>query len=126
MLFLTTSTLASCAAPNAAPATTTGASASASPTGTPTTASETSSPAVTPTPTPSGPEHCGPGSAIAYEPAAFQASPKIDNKWHPLTPGMQYTTTGTVTNAEGTTERTVIHSVTGLTKVINGVKTQVL
>lgn len=39
---------------------------------------------------------------------------------------MQYTTTGTVTNAEGTAERTVIHSVTGLTKVINGVKTQVL
>lgn len=124
MLFLVTSTLASCAAPNAGPATTTGASAS--PTGSPTTATETSSPAASPTPTPSGPELCGPGSAIAYDPAAFQSTPKIDNKWFPLTPGMQYTTTGTVTNAEGTTERTVIHSVTGLTKVINGVKTQVL
>jgi hypothetical protein len=39
---------------------------------------------------------------------------------------MQYTTTGTVTSADGTTERTVIHSVTGLTKVIDGVKTLVM
>ncbi|WP_256336398.1 hypothetical protein [Arthrobacter sp. ov407] len=43
-----------------------------------------------------------------------------------MTPGMQYTTTGTVTNAEGSTKRTVVHSVTGLTKVINGVKTRVM
>ena len=39
---------------------------------------------------------------------------------------MQYTTTGTVTSAEGTIERTVTHTVTGLTKVVDGVKTQVL
>ncbi|MCU1532966.1 MAG: hypothetical protein JWO49_2537 [Arthrobacter sp.] len=39
---------------------------------------------------------------------------------------MQYTTTGNVVSAEGTTERTVTHSVTGLTKVIDGVKTQVM
>ncbi|WP_427005281.1 hypothetical protein [Pseudarthrobacter sp. H2] len=39
---------------------------------------------------------------------------------------MQYTTTGTVTSADGTTVRTVVHSVTGLTKVIDGVKTLVM
>ncbi|WP_308113807.1 hypothetical protein [Arthrobacter sp. ISL-30] len=36
------------------------------------------------------------------------------------------TTIGQVENAEGTTERIVTHTVTGLTKVIDGVKTQVL
>lgn len=39
---------------------------------------------------------------------------------------MQYTTTGSVASAEGTIERTVTHTVTGLTKVVDGVKTQVL
>ncbi|HSN35092.1 MAG TPA: hypothetical protein VLT34_01970 [Arthrobacter sp.] len=69
---------------------------------------------------------CGPGTVLSFDRGAFQPSPKVDNKWFPLTPGMQYTTTGTVVNAEGTTERMVTHSVTGLTKVIDGVKTQVL
>ena len=80
----------------------------------------------TATAAPPSPELCGPGSAINFDRTDFQAWPRIDNKWFPLTPGMQYTTTGKVTNAEGSTERTVIHSVTGLTKVINGVKTQVI
>ncbi|WP_236783012.1 hypothetical protein [Arthrobacter sp. QXT-31] len=71
-------------------------------------------------------EFCGPGSAINFDSSQFQASPNVDNKWFPLKPGMQYTTTGEVKSAEGTTKRTVIHSVTGLTKVIDGVKTQVL
>jgi hypothetical protein len=39
---------------------------------------------------------------------------------------MQYTTKGMVKSADGTTERTVVHSVTGLTKVIDGVKTLVM
>ena len=69
---------------------------------------------------------CGPGTVLSFDRGAFQTSPKVDNKWFPLTPGMQYTTTGTVVNAEGTTERVVTHSVTGLTKVIDGVKTQVI
>lgn len=75
---------------------------------------------------PPSPELCGPGSAINFVRSDFQASPKIDNKWFPLKPGMQYTTTGTVISAEGTSTRTVVHTVTGLTKVIDGVKTLVL
>lgn len=71
-------------------------------------------------------EHCGPGSAINFDASDFQSSPNIDNEWFPLKPGMQYTTTGTVKSAEGTTKRTVIHTVTGLTKVIDGVKTLVM
>lgn len=71
-------------------------------------------------------ELCGPGSAIEYDSSAFQSSPRIDNKWFPLTPGMQFTTTGTVTSVDGVSEHTVVHTVTGLTKVIDGVKTQVL
>lgn len=75
---------------------------------------------------PPSPELCGPGSAINFDRSDFQATPRIDNKWFPLKPGMQYTTTGTVTSAEGTSTRTVVHTVTGLTKVIDGVKTRVL
>ncbi|MDI3194928.1 hypothetical protein QK290_10955 [Pseudarthrobacter sp. AL07] len=75
---------------------------------------------------PPSPELCGPGSAINFDRSDFQATPRIDNKWFPLKPGMQYTTTGTVTSAEGTSRRTVVHTVTGLTKVIDGVKTRVL
>lgn len=71
-------------------------------------------------------ELCGPGSAIKFDRMAFPKKPKIDNKWFPLKPGMQYTTTGTVKTATETTRRTVVHTVTGLTKVVNGVKTVVM
>lgn len=119
ILMVATSTVVSCSGQNAAPApfSTPGTTGSSSP---------PAAPSATASATPTGPDLCGPGSALNFDPTAFPESPKIDNKWFPLTPGMQYTTTGKVTNAEGSTERTVIHSVTGLTKVINGVKTQVL
>ena len=71
-------------------------------------------------------ELCGPGSAINFDISQFQSSPNVDNKWFPLKPGMQYTTTGDVKSAEGDIKRTVVHSITGLTKVIDGVKTQVM
>ena len=75
----------------------------------------------------SGPkELCGRGSAIDFDPWEFPASPKINNKWFPLKPGMQYTTDGTVTSADGTTAHKVVHTVTGLTKVIDGVNTLVM
>lgn len=120
------STVASCAAPNAgqAPATTTATSATtetASPTETSTTTSGAS-----PSGTSNASELCGPGSAINFDAGAFPESPSIDNKWFPLKPGMVYTTTGKVVSAEGSTERTVTHTVTGLTKVIDGVKTLVM
>ncbi|XAS62661.1 hypothetical protein ACOM2C_04015 [Pseudarthrobacter sp. So.54] len=69
---------------------------------------------------------CGPGSAIRFDRDSYPSSPRIDNKWFPLTPGMQYTTTGTVTDADGTVAHKVVHTVTGLTKVIDGVKTLVM
>jgi hypothetical protein len=75
---------------------------------------------------PPSPELCGPGSAINFVRSDFQASPKIDNKWFPLKPGMQFTTTGTVTSADGVHEHSVVHTVTGLTKVIDGVTTRVM
>lgn len=71
-------------------------------------------------------ELCGPGSAINFVRSDFQASPRIDNKWFPLKTGMQFTTTGTVTSADGVHQHTVVHTVTGLTKVIDGVKTRVM
>jgi hypothetical protein len=55
-------------------------------------------------------ELCGPGSATKFNRTAFPNKPKIDNKWFPLKPGMQYTTTGTVKTATETTRRTVVHT----------------
>jgi hypothetical protein len=43
-----------------------------------------------------------------------------------LKPGTVFTTTGTVVAEDSTTEREVTHTVTGLTKVIDGVKTLVM
>jgi hypothetical protein len=71
-------------------------------------------------------ELCGPGSAINFDRTAFPEFPRIDNKWFPLKPGMQFTTLGTVTSADGVSERKVVHTVTGLTKVIDGVTTRVM
>lgn len=129
VLLVALATVSSCAPQqNAAPQVTSG---SAAPTA-------TSAPATTATPATSGSaspgatgtaaadEFCGPGSRINFDASQFQPSPNVDNKWFPLKPGMQYTTTGDVKSAEGTTKRTVTHSVTGLTKVIDGVKTQVM
>lgn len=75
---------------------------------------------------PSSQELCGPGSAIRFDRDDYPSSPRIDNKWFPLTPGMQFTTTGRVTDADGTHAHSVVHTVTGLTKVIDGVKTLVM
>ncbi len=72
-------------------------------------------------------ELCGPGSAINFDRSKFPSTPEIDNRWFPLEPGMQYTTTGKVVSAtEGTSTHTVVHTVTGLTKKIDGVNTLVL
>jgi hypothetical protein len=71
-------------------------------------------------------ELCGPGSVLRFNRSAFPAKPNIDNQWLRLRPGMQYTTTGKVVSPDGTTSRTVVSTVTGLTKVIDGVKTIVV
>lgn len=82
--------------------------------------------AATATAAPGPKELCGPGSEIDFDPWEFPASPRITNKWFPLNPGMQYTTEGTVISAEGTSAHKVVHTVTGLTKVIDGVNTLVM
>lgn len=117
LLFLAMSA-AACSAP---PATSAPATESLSPTATPDASPAPASPTVAPVAV----GLCGPETALFFDRAAFPASPKIDNKWFPLTPGMQYTTTGLVTSEEGTSERTLTRTVTGLTKVLDGVKTRV-
>ncbi|HSN35215.1 MAG TPA: hypothetical protein VLT34_02590 [Arthrobacter sp.] len=82
--------------------------------------------AATATAAPGPKELCGPGSEIDFDPWEFPASPRVNNKWFPLKPGMQYTTEGTVTSAEGTSAHKVVHTVTGLTKVVDGVNTLVM
>lgn len=77
-------------------------------------------------PAPPSNELCGPGSAINFDPNAYQAAPRINNTWFPLKPGMQYTTTGEVDSADGVHAHSVVHTVTGLTKVIDGITTRVL
>ncbi|BCW75755.1 hypothetical protein [Arthrobacter sp. NicSoilB11] len=72
------------------------------------------------------PELCGPGSAINFDPSDFQTKPHIDNKWFPLKPGMQFTTTGEVSSSDGVHAHSVVSTVTGLTKVIDGITTQVV
>lgn len=122
LLFLAMSA-AACSAP---PATSAPATESAPP-GTSTATTPDASPVpASPTVDPVAVGLCGPDTALFFDRAAFPASPKIDNKWFPQTPGMQYTTTGTVTSEEGTSERKVTHTVTGLTKMVDGVKTQVM
>ncbi|WP_426978068.1 hypothetical protein ACQCSU_02460 [Pseudarthrobacter sp. O4] len=70
---------------------------------------------------------CGRGTAIKFDRTAFPTKPEIENKWFPLEPGMQFTTTGkVVSTAEGERKRTVISTVTGLTKKIDGVNTLVV
>jgi hypothetical protein len=68
-------------------------------------------------------ELCGPGSALSFSRSAFPKEPLINNEWLKLKPGMQYTTTGKVVSPDGTSTRKVVSTVTGLTKVIDGVKT---
>jgi hypothetical protein len=75
---------------------------------------------------PASTELCGPGSAIDYNADDFVQPTNISNKWFPLEPGMQFATTGTVTSADGVHTHSVIHTVTGLTKEIDGVTTRVL
>src|SRR6476661_351994 len=89
VLLLALTTVTSCSTPQGTtlPATSNG-SGSASPTA-----------SASGTGTANAGELCGPGSAITYNTADFQQTPKLDNKWFPLKPGSQYTTTGDVKSA---------------------------
>jgi len=56
----------------------------------------------------------------------FSRSTNIDNRWSPLTPGMQFTFEGRANRGKGRLEHRVVFTVTDLTKVIDGVRTVVL
>jgi len=56
----------------------------------------------------------------------FSRSTSIDNRWTPLTPGMQFTFEGRANRGQGRLDHRVVFTVTDLTKVIDGVRTVVL
>jgi hypothetical protein len=55
-----------------------------------------------------------------------EGSTKIDNEWWPLQPGMQFIYEGEAVEDGKSTPHRVIFTVTGLTKVIDGVRTVVI
>ncbi|HEX6673706.1 MAG TPA: hypothetical protein VF486_01580 [Actinomycetes bacterium] len=61
-----------------------------------------------------------------YDPAAFAASPRIDNRWFPLAPGTQLVYTGTIIAEGKKVEHRVVFTVTDLTKVVDGVRSMVM
>jgi hypothetical protein len=60
-----------------------------------------------------------------YDPSNFDSSTRIDNEWFPLLPGTEYTWKGHATEDGRRINRTVVFTVTDLTKVIDGVRTVV-
>jgi hypothetical protein len=56
----------------------------------------------------------------------FSGSTTIDNRWSPLSPGMQFTFEGRANRGHGRLEHRVVFTVTDLTKVIDGVRTVVM
>jgi hypothetical protein len=56
----------------------------------------------------------------------FTDPTRIDNRWHPLVPGMQFVYEGRSNRGRGRLPHRVIFTVTDLTKVIDGVRTVVL
>jgi hypothetical protein len=57
-----------------------------------------------------------------FDPAEFTNSTKIDNRYSPLEPGMQFTYEGRSNRGGGRLPHRVIFTVTGLTKEIDGVR----
>jgi hypothetical protein len=58
--------------------------------------------------------------------AEFSAPARITNKWTPMPPGLALTFKGEVNGAEGRHPHLDIFIVTGLTKVIDGIRTRVI
>jgi hypothetical protein len=65
-------------------------------------------------------------TAAEFDPASFPNSPKIDNQWIPLAPGMQFVLAGEVNQGEGVLPHRVVSTVTDLIKVVNGVPAVVI
>jgi hypothetical protein len=68
---------------------------------------------------------CGP--ALTLDRRDFPNSPKVTNRYLPLTPGMQYVLDGAVLDAQNQPHpHQIVTTVTDLTKVIDGVRTLVV
>ena len=63
---------------------------------------------------------------VSFDPHNFPSSPKINNQFLPLIPGTQLTLEGTSVHGGEPTAHTVIFTVTGITKMIDGVNTVVV
>jgi hypothetical protein len=61
-----------------------------------------------------------------FDPGRFPATPKVDNRWYPLTPGDQLVFEGRANRGRGRLLHRVVTTVTDLTKVIAGVPTVVI
>lgn len=66
-----------------------------------------------------------PASEGDFDPGNFDRSTVIDNAWDPLRPGEQFTWEGHATEDGKRVSRSVVSTVTDLTKVIEGVRTVV-
>ena len=65
-------------------------------------------------------------TAAEFDPANFPNSPKIDNQWNPLAPGMQFVLAGEANRGKGLLPHRVVSTVTDLIKVVNGVPAVVI
>jgi hypothetical protein len=66
-------------------------------------------------------------SPLPLQRADFPASPKIDNRFYPLTPGMQFFLDGSVIDDAGVAHpHRIATTVTDLTKVVDGVRSVVV
>jgi hypothetical protein len=63
---------------------------------------------------------------VPFRRGNFKHPTRIDNKWLPMIPGTRFVLEGSVAGDGGSAPHTVITTVTGLTKVIDGVKTRVV
>ena len=66
------------------------------------------------------------GALEVFDPNNFDRSTEIDNKWFPLQPGTQLVYKGSAQEDEKRVPRRVVQTVTDLTKVVNGVRTDVV
>ena len=66
------------------------------------------------------------GDAASFAPAHFPPRPDVDNRWFPLKPGTRFELTGTVQEEGATHRHRITTTVTGLTKVLHGVRTVVV
>ncbi|HEV8164731.1 MAG TPA: hypothetical protein VGR74_09845, partial [Actinomycetota bacterium] len=65
-------------------------------------------------------------TAKDYDPAAFPAQPRVDNRWFPLAPGTQLVYAGTIIAEGERVQHRVVFTVTDLTKVVDGVRSMVM